>query len=109
MTTTLITGTQLFNDGKISVHKHADGYSITNGTRMIIVAEMPPLQANQLYKMLKDNYLTGFETWQEKTKGNIYMEKRTVFHDVHDDNITAEFDRQLSIMEQASAMYQLGY
>lgn len=107
--TTLITGTQLFNDGKISVHKHADGYSITNGTRMIIVAEMPPLQANHLYAILKDSYLTGFEKWQEQTKGNIYAEKRSKFYDVHDDNLTAELDRQISIMEQASAMYQLGY
>ena len=107
--TTLITGTQLFNDGKISVHKHTDGYSITFGTRMVIVSEMPPLQANHLYRMISDNYLTGFDKWQEKKKGNIYQEKRSAFQDVHDDNNTAEFDRQLSIMEQASAMYQLGY
>jgi hypothetical protein len=65
-----ITGKKIYSFDSLAVYEHADGYIIADNCRMVIVKQMPCLNANVLRVLLDENS-TEYNAWQVTKTGNI--------------------------------------
>lgn len=103
-----LSGTQIFNDGKYTVHQCTDGFTVSNGQEVKFSAVMPTLDANLLAVYFNPS-ITNFQNWQLSKYGNIVKESTNPLSDTEEDSTATAFDRQLSMESAAADMYAYGY
>jgi DNA-binding protein len=93
-----ITGKEIYSFDNLTVYEHADGYIIADNCRMVIVKQMPCLNANVLRVLLDENG-TYYDEWQVTATGNIINQAHDAVEPVPADLFDKWYVRECELQE----------